>query len=153
MTVAYHVFDFDGTLAEPVSAVLPRPHSMTFEDAKVAMDPAHLAHDVPRRKVVNIALEAALSAKCYMMVLTGRAEWSRHITEAWLASHFLFPAKLAMRPLGSNEEAWKTKLPTLDELAQKVKQGDSVTIYDDDDKVLREARARGLQAVDAKELG
>ena len=111
-----NVYDIDGTLTVPGGA-WPRPHSTKdVEYAKLIMDPCRIAQDKPTRLAKHIE-GLPLAERHLRILLTGRAEWSRHITEAWMAAHEITYNSLLMRPTADCREAFYIKFDYLRGLA------------------------------------
>jgi hypothetical protein len=75
--------------------------------------------------------------------LTGRPDWLRDTTAAWLAAHGLPGAELYLRPDGDYRPAPVFKLSVLRGLAKR----SVAAVVDDDPEVVAAATAAGLPAV------
>jgi phosphoglycolate phosphatase-like HAD superfamily hydrolase len=130
------VFDVDGVVAD----VRHRLHHLEgwrswdafFDDA----DADGLLEEGAR-------LVADLGREHEIVWLTGRPEWLRGVTVAWMERHALPCDELHMRPLHDYRPAPRYKLAVLQELAPR----GIAAVIDDDDEVIRAALAAGFPAV------
>jgi hypothetical protein len=136
----YAVVDLDGTLADVrhrLAHLLRRPKDW---EAFFAAAPADAL--LPE----GAAVLAQLRATCELVYLTGRPERCRSDTLAWLARHGLPPGSLHMRRGGDRRPARVTKLEVLRSLAR---QRPVAVLVDDDEDVVRAARAAGFPVLHA----
>lgn len=126
------VFDIDGVLADVrhrvhfLERLLPDWRSFF---AEAVNDPSH-----PE----GIALVREAEQECEVVYLTGRPEWCRADTEAWLTAHDLPAGQLAMRRNGDHRPARKAKPQLLETLAA----GRTVAVVVDDDLEVCDAYER-----------
>jgi hypothetical protein len=111
---------------------------------------------------VGVARVHALVAEGHEIVwLTGRPEWLRATTEAWLAEHGLPVGVLLMRPNGDRRPARRLKSAAVRALAegrpvfQHVPAGprEIVLVLDDDTSVVSTLRAEGWPVEQADWVG
>jgi len=126
------VFDIDGVLADVAHRVhllerRPPDWSGFFREA---------VNDLTHDEGVSLAQEAA--ADCEVVYVTGRPEWCRADTVAWLARHGLPDGQLAMRRNGDHRPARKAKPRLLRDLAV----GRVVAVVVDDDPEVCDAYER-----------
>jgi hypothetical protein len=131
------VFDIDGVVADVRHRLghLEKPHkdwSAFFREA--ASDPPLEA---------GLALVAELGLRHDVVWLTGRPEWLREQTRAWLAHHGLPDQELHLRAVGDYRPARVYKLGMLRQLAAR-----SISAFvDDDPEVVEVALQNGYPAV------
>ena len=89
------------------------------------------------------ALVGDLAARHDIVWLTGRPEWLRSVTTAWLDEHGLPNTELHLRPPGDYRPAPRYKLSVLRRLAPR----GVAAFVDDDDLVVRTALEAGFPAV------
>ena len=130
------VFDIDGVVAD----VRHRLHHLDwpvswrgfFQDADA--DPL-----LPE----GARLVADLGAEHEIVWLTGRPEWLREVTEAWLARHGMPDGEVHLRPVHDHRPARVYKLGVLRRLAPR----GIAALIDDDPEVVDAALAAGYPAV------
>lgn len=145
------VVDFDGTIAQAPRGA-DRPHTpTTATHSWVVMDPGKVARDRPRRAVVRIMRNTRLHTSDFIMILTGRPESARGLTEAWLLMHGVPYDQLTMVGTSEMLPTVQKKRPALERI-RAGGQWDSVTVVDDDPAVLEVAKDLGFMAVDAREV-
>lgn len=89
------IVDIDGTIAD----CNHRLHYIKGKSSKEKNFPAFEAgipHDTPIEEMISIVSE--LQKQFTILILTGRGEQSRDVTEKWLADHGIVYEKLYMRP-------------------------------------------------------
>ena len=123
------VFDIDGVLAD----VSHRVHFLDQEPADWSSFFAHAASDGTHAEGLQLLWEAA--TECDIAYLTGRPEWCRHDTQAWLRGQGLPEATLVMRRNGDHRPARLVKPTLLRALAQ----GRVVAVVVDDDLAVCDA--------------
>jgi hypothetical protein len=131
------VFDIDGVVADVRHRLghLEKPRkdwSSFFRDA--ASDPPLDA---------GLALVAELGTRHEIVWLTGRPEWLREETRAWLAGHGLPDRELHLRAIGDYRPARVYKLGVLEQLAARC----IAAFVDDDPEVVEVALQNGYPAV------
>ncbi len=124
------VFDIDGVLADVSHRVHllesgGRPDWAAFFGAA----PNDGVHDQGRALVVEAARD------CEVAYLTGRPEWCRAATSAWLEAHGFPSGRLVMRAHRDHRPARKAKPPLLRDLAR----GRVVAVVVDDDEEVCDA--------------
>lgn len=134
MTLA--VFDIDGVVADVRHRLhhLVRPKSWLafFDEAHadgLLAEGAHLVHDLAQRHEI--------------VWLTGRPEWLRDTTTAWLAEHGLPGTEVHLRPDHDRRPAPRYKLEVLRRLSPR----GIGAFVDDDNEVVDAALAAGFPAV------
>jgi phosphoglycolate phosphatase-like HAD superfamily hydrolase len=130
------VFDIDGVVAD----VRHRLHHLEGRRAWHAFF-AEAQDDTLLPE--GAALAAELAGQHEIAWLTGRPEWLRDVTADWLAAHGLPAGELFLRPNGDYRPAARYKLDVLRRLAPR----GIAAVVDDDDEVVRAARAAGFPAV------
>jgi phosphoglycolate phosphatase-like HAD superfamily hydrolase len=129
------VLDIDGVVAD----VRHRLHHLDSRDW-----PAFFAAaDGDPLLAEGAALAADLAARHDIVWLTGRPEWLRDVTAAWLDRHELPPGDLHLRPSGDYRPAPRFKLGVLRRLAPR----GIAAVVDDDEQVVETARSAGFPAV------
>lgn len=88
-------------------------------------------------------LVADLQDQHEIVWLTGRPEWLRDVTTAWLTRHGLPADEVHLRPAGDFRPAVRYKLQVLRQLAAR----GIAAVIDDDDVVVDAARNAGFPAV------
>lgn len=126
------VFDVDGVLAD----VRHRLHHLERRPKNWVAFFAECAGDAPLPDGVRLAVETAEASD--VVYLTGRPEWIREATEAWLLRHGLPPGPVYMRPAGERRPARIVKPSLLRRLAR----GRKVTLVVDDDPLVCDAFER-----------
>ena len=130
------VFDVDGVVAD----VRHRLHHLHGRRSWGGFfEEAHADTLLPE----GAALVAELSQQHDIAWLTGRPEWLRRTTQAWLAGHGLPADELHLRPHGDYRPAPRYKLDVLRRLAPR----GIAAVIDDDDEVIQAALAAGYPAV------
>jgi FMN phosphatase YigB (HAD superfamily) len=130
------VFDIDGVVAD----VRHRLHHLERRRSWTAFFEA--AHEDPLL-AEGAALAAELASQYEIVWLTGRPEWLRDTTSAWLAEHGLPDGELFLRPYGDYRPAPRYKLDVLRDLASR----GIAAVVDDDDEVVQAALTAGFPAV------
>jgi hypothetical protein len=82
--------------------------------------------------------------------LSGRPEWLRETTQAWLESHGLPRGPLTLRPHGDFRPGASYKVDALRRLSRRRRVG---LLVDDDPRVLEEARKAGYDVLPATWMG
>ncbi len=123
------VFDIDGVLAD----VSHRVHHLEQRRPDWGRFFAAATDDGVHPQGRDLVLEAA--KECEVAYLTGRPEWCRTATLAWLAAHDLPEGRLVMRSDRDHRPARKAKPPLLAALAE----GRVVAVVVDDDLEVCEA--------------
>jgi hypothetical protein len=131
------VFDIDGVVAD----VRHRLHHLEGRRRSWSSFFADAPHDplLPE----GAALVAELAGRHEIVWLTGRPERLRAVTETWLAEHGLPAAEVFLRPDNDFRPAPRYKLGVLRRLAER----GVAAVVDDDDEVVRAARAAGFPAL------
>ena len=117
------VFDIDGVLAD----VAHRVHYLEGPRKRWGAFFGAAPQDGLHAQGYELAVEAAKD--CDVAYVTGRPEWCREDTLAWLQRHGLPPGQLRMRRNGDHRPAHVAKLRLLEELAA----GRVVAVVVDDD--------------------
>lgn len=131
------VFDIDGVVAD----VRHRLHHI--EGRSRAWGAFFEAADADPLLPEGAALVADLAGRHDIVWLTGRPEWLRSVTAAWLDDHGLPITELHLRPAGDYRPAPRYKLDVLRRLAPR----GVAAFVDDDDLVVRTALDAGFPAV------
>ena len=134
------VFDIDGVLAD----VAQRVHFLEGRRKDWAAFFSAAPDDPPHPEGLALAAEAARD--CEVVYVTGRPDWCRAETLAWLAQHGLPDGRLAMRRRGDHRPARQAKPELLRALA-----GDRTVavIVDDDLEVCDAYEAAGWSVLRA----
>lgn len=106
------IFDIDGVLAD----VSHRVHFLERRPKDWGRFFAAATEDPPLPE--GLALAAEAEKDCDVGYVTGRPEWCRPDTEAWLLEHGLPEGTLMMRPNGDHRPARVVKPKLLRELAR-----------------------------------
>jgi phosphoglycolate phosphatase-like HAD superfamily hydrolase len=117
------IFDIDGVLAD----VRHRVHHLEGRRKDWGAFFQAAPRDGVHPEGLALALEAA--RECDIAYVTGRPEWIRAETSAWLAAHGLPAGDLAMRRRGDHRPAAQAKLRLLEQVAA----GRTVAVIVDDD--------------------
>jgi hypothetical protein len=128
------VVDLDGVVAD----VRHRLHHLDCAPKDWPAFFAGIPDDPPLAEGVRAVQE--LSAAADLVYLTGRPEWTRAATEAWLRRHGLPPGRLVMRRADDRRPARTTKADLLAELAAG---REVLAVLDDDPEVCAALRAAG----------
>lgn len=135
------IWDIDGVLAD----VRHRVHWVERKPKNwVAFFEA--APDDPVLPAGRVALERAIARGLTIVYLTGRPEWCRRDTVAWLKRHGFPDGPLHMRDDHDHRPARLIKLATALRLAAAA---DIVEMHDDDDRVVDVLAAAGLPIIHA----
>lgn len=132
--------DIDGVLADVrhrLRHVRGRPKDWEAFFAAAPQDPP-----LPQ----GITTARALAEAYDVVYLSGRPEWCRADTVAWLESHGVPPGRLVLRPAGDRRPARVVKIEALDRLGAEARVG---VLVDDDPLVLEAARAAGYDVLPA----
>lgn len=135
------VFDLDGTLSDAghrQHLLERRPRAWNAFFAAAPADP-------PLAEGVALCLDAA--RECEVVYLTGRPEWCRADTVAWLAAQGLPEGRLHMRRDDDRRPARRTKLDVLRRLGRD---RDVRMLVDDDELVCQDAERAGFRVVRAR---
>lgn len=130
------IFDIDGVVAD----VRHRLHHLERRSAWHAF---FAAADRDPLLDPGARLVADLGRQHDIVWLTGRPEWLRDVTVAWLARHHLPSGEVHLRPDGDRRPAAPYKLGVLHRLAPR----GVAAVVDDDDVVVAAALAQGYPAV------
>ncbi|HTZ45111.1 MAG TPA: hypothetical protein VMB79_14730 [Jatrophihabitans sp.] len=126
------VFDIDGVVADVRHRVHHvERHPKDWHSFFTAAD-----GDLPSAEGVSWALRAA--AEHELVWLTGRPEWLRPVTAAWLARHGLPAERLLMRGNRDYRPASEYKVEELGNLAAH----ENIVVFVDDDPAVVRAAAR-----------
>jgi phosphoglycolate phosphatase-like HAD superfamily hydrolase len=117
------IFDIDGVLAD----VRHRVHHLEGRRKDWGAFFQAAPRDGVHPEGLALALEAA--QECDIAYVTGRPEWIRAETSAWLDTHGLPAGDLAMRRRGDHRPAAQAKLRLLEQVAA----GRTVAVIVDDD--------------------
>jgi phosphoglycolate phosphatase-like HAD superfamily hydrolase len=131
------VFDIDGVVAD----VRHRLHHI--EGRHRSWDGFFEAADEDPLLTEGAALVTDLARQHDIVWLTGRPEWLREVTTAWLDGHGLPAAEVHLRPYGDYRPAPRYKLDVLTRLAPR----GVAAFVDDDDLVVKAALDAGFPAV------
>ncbi len=126
------VFDIDGVLAD----VGHRVHLLEQAQSDWGGFFAAAVHDGTHPEGVALLLEAARD--CEVVYVTGRPEWCRTDTVAWMTKHGLPTGELAMRRNGDHRPARRAK----PQLLRQVAAGRTVAVVVDDDPEVCDAYER-----------
>lgn len=138
------VVDLDGVLADVrhrLRFVETRPKDWRRFFAAAPGDPVL----EEGRRVVE-----ALAGVHDVVYLSGRPEYCRADTEAWLAEHALPAAPVHLRPWGDHRPSREFKVDALRELAEERQ---IAVLVDDDPLVCHAARAAGFDVLPATWMG
>jgi phosphoglycolate phosphatase-like HAD superfamily hydrolase len=135
------VFDVDGVLAD----VAHRLHHLEARPKDWGAFFAAAGDDPPLATGVDLAI--TLSADHDLGYLTGRPEWLRRVTAAWLQQHGLPAGPLWMRPRGDHRPARVMKLDAL----RRLRPGPEAVevVVDDDEEVVSALRDAGYAVLHA----
>lgn len=134
------VFDIDGVLAD----VAHRVHHLEGR----RKDWGAFFAAAPRDGVLATgrALAEEAARDCDVGYVTGRPEWCRRDTDAWLRRHGLPDGQLAMRRTGDHRPAAQVKLRLLRDLARR---RTVAVVVDDDPDVCDAYEAAGYRVLRA----
>jgi phosphoglycolate phosphatase-like HAD superfamily hydrolase len=133
------VFDIDGVVAD----VRHRLHHLDQRPKNWDAFFNAAAADPPLATGIELVRELAERHK--IVWLTGRPEWLRPTTEAWLSQHELTSESLQMRPNRDHRPATAYKLNALRQLTST--ESPISAFIDDDEDVVNAALAAGLPAI------
>jgi phosphoglycolate phosphatase-like HAD superfamily hydrolase len=128
------IVDIDGVLADVrhrVHHVQGKPKDWDAFFSTMLADPPHQE---------GLDLVARVAEDHEVVFLTGRPEWTRDDTQAWLARHGLGEHRLEMRPLGDRRPAATVKVEMLAWIASGRRIG---IVVDDDVRVVEAMRRAG----------
>jgi FMN phosphatase YigB (HAD superfamily) len=111
-----------------------------FDIDGVVADVRHRVHHIEGR---HRSWDGFFEAADEDPLLTGRPEWLREVTTAWLDGHGLPAAEVHLRPYGDYRPAPRYKLDVLTRLAPR----GVAAFVDDDDLVVKAALDAGFPAV------
>jgi uncharacterized HAD superfamily protein len=114
--------DIDGTLANAEHRIHLLPKSPTFESTGLTPDEGWLAfYAEAKNDTINHEireLNNLMAMRYEIIIITGRPETEREMTEAWLQKHNINYSQLLMRPAGDRRPDTVIKKELLDELRE-----------------------------------
>jgi hypothetical protein len=134
--VSIAIFDIDGVVAD----VRHRLHHLRGHHS---WDSFFDEADLDPLLEEGAELVRAAAERFDIVWLTGRPEWLRDVTEAWMLEHGLPCDELYMRPYRDYRPAARYKLAALRQLQPRGIE----SFVDDDPEVIDVARAAGIAAV------
>jgi len=138
-----YIFDIDGTLANNQH----REHFLTVpEGQRKDWDSfwAGQAQDTIYGSIVTL-LRLLNNAGHRIILLTGRPEKYRHITQIWLDNHGIPFEKMIMRPDGNREDDTTLKLKLIDEYFLLGERKQIKIIFEDRQRCVDSMRAAGYK--------
>jgi len=136
------IFDIDGTIAD----CNHRVHHLNGRTKNWAAFNAAMADDTPIESTIMVM--NALSHNHAIILLTGRSEESRDITEAWLSRHSISADCLLMRGIDDFRQDWEMKEDFVSEILNKF---DVHGAFDDSEGVLAMLNRRGIRTFDCSQ--
>ena len=138
------LFDVDGTLAD----IEHRRHFLEEEPRNWTEFFHRMVHDKPNHPVVNLYQTIWASEKYTCVIVTGRPEGYREVTEQWLAGNNIYFNKLMMRPEDDRRPDYVIKQEMLYELLEN---GAHIELIVDDRKsVVDMWRSNGLTCLQCR---
>ena len=136
------IFDIDGTIAD----CNHRVHHLNGRTKDWAAFTAAMADDTPIESTITVM--NALSHTFAILLLTGRSEDSREVTEAWLSRHGIEADCLLMRGADDFRKDWEMKEDFVSEITDKF---DVHGAFDDSEGVLAMLNRRGIRTFDCSQ--
>lgn len=136
------IFDIDGTIAD----CNHRVHHLNGRTKDWAAFTAAMADDTPIESTIMVM--NALSHNHAIILLTGRSEESREVTEAWLSRHGISADCLLMRGADDFRKDWEMKEDFVSEITDKF---DVHGAFDDSEGVLAMLNRRGIRTFDCSQ--
>ncbi|WHN64516.1 hypothetical protein [Cysteiniphilum sp. QT6929] len=135
------LFDLDGTLAD----ITHRRHYVMSEKKNWAQFNAHIGDDKPNLPIVSLYKTLWQSQQYEIIIVSGRSEQYRKITEHWLIWHEIPFKRLVMRQIKDNRKDAIIKKEILDLLRQEGK--DILFAVDDRQQVVDMWRENGIMCL------
>lgn len=132
------LFDLDGTLAD----ITHRRHYVMSEKKNWVQFNAHIGEDKPSLPIVLLYKTLWQSGQYEIIIVSGRSEQYRKITEQWLIWHEIPFKRLVMRQIKDNRKDAIIKKEILDLLRQEGK--DILFAVDDRQQVVDMWRENGI---------
>lgn len=132
------LFDLDGTLAD----IAHRRHYVMSEKKNWVQFNAHIGEDNPNLPIVSFYKKLWQSQQYEIIIVSGRSEQYRKITEQWLIWHEIPFKRLVMRQIKDNRKDAIIKKEILDLLRQEGK--DILFAVDDRQQVVDMWRENGI---------
>ena len=136
------IFDIDGTLAD----CNHRVHHLQGETKNWQAFNAAMADDSPIESTITVM--NALSHNFAILLLTGRSEETRAVTEAWLERHGIEADCLLMRGADDFRKDWEMKADFVSEIVRKF---DVHGAFDDSEGVLDMLNRFGIRTFDCSQ--
>ena len=137
-----YVFDIDNTLA----CTDHRAHFLADDIKDWNSFHSHCVLDTPIESVVSVL--TALSWNYTIILLTGRNEKYRRLSELWLKNNGIEPDCLLMRKDDDFRPDYSMKSDVFDEIEQKF---EILGVFDDNKDVLRMLNCRGIRTFDCSQ--
>lgn len=132
------IFDVDGVIFDPTNRLhLMEVDYTAFEKAAI--------HDPPIQKTIDL-MNSFNRINTSILLLTGRSEFCREITEFKLKKHNVPYDEIIMRPIGDDSPSDIFKSKALKARYSKDILSCIVGIYDDEEMNIQAFRAMGLPA-------
>jgi len=144
MYLPIYLFDIDGTLADNDH----REHFLTVPDGQQKdWDSfwAGQAYDTVHEPIATIARLLVQVGGYRVILLTGRPEIYRHVTEVWLDKNGVVYEKMIMRPKGNREDDTTLKLKLIDEYFTPGERRQIKLIFEDRQRCVDSMRAAGYK--------
>lgn len=139
------LFDVDGTLAD----IQHRRHFLSGDKPDWKSFNSRMGDDSPNWPVVNLYRTLWESQKYELILISGRGEESRKVTETWLTWNSIPFDRLLMRPLGDFRSDVKVKQ---DILGQLLAEGLEISfVVDDRASVVDMWRSNGITCLQCAE--
>lgn len=137
-----YVFDIDNTLAHTDH----RAHFIEGKTRDWNNFHSHCILDQPIEATMSIL--SAISYNYTVILLTGRNEKYRNLTELWLKNHGIMPDCLLMRQDDDFRPDYQVKSDVFDEIEQRF---EVVAAFDDNKDVLQMLQLRGIRTFDCSQ--
>jgi len=136
------IFDIDGTIAD----CNHRVHHLSGARKNWAAFNAAMVNDTPIESTIEVM--NALSHNYAILLLTGRSEETRDVTEAWLSRHGISADCLLMRGADDFRKDWEMKEDFVSEIKDKF---DVHGAFDDSEGVLAMLNRHGIRTFDCSQ--
>jgi hypothetical protein len=142
-----YIFDIDGTVAE-IGHRLPHIQKQPADwDAFYAA----AGKDAPIWEVITIARALASKEEHTLLMVTGRSEEIRGITQQWLTKYRVPHGGLYMRAKGDHREDYVVKSEILDKILATPGFEKIAGVFEDRQQVVDMYRARGIRVFQVAE--